>query len=111
MADVTLRPMKRGDGFSKICVYKQNGTPTSVEGFDEITGMVRGSNGAKLCDLVVVPDPDQTANPGVFTITADPNPPDWPVDLVRFDLQFTVGGIPRSTQTVYQPVEQDETRP
>ena len=109
MAEVVLKAIKRGDGFSRACVYKVNGTPTTLAGFDSITGMIRDSAGTKLGDLVITAAEDQEANAGLFVIAADPNPPDWPIDLLRFDLQFTVAGIPRSTKTLRLPVEPDET--
>lgn len=116
MAEVTLKAIKRGDGFRRACVYKtgpDSGSlvPTSLDGIT-ITGEVRDSVGTKLCDLTITKAADQEASPGVFVIEANPNPPDpeWPIDLVAFDLEFTSGGIPRSSWTIRVPVIADETR-
>lgn len=108
---ITLKPIKRGDGFARACVYKQAGVPTSLDGFDDITSEMRDSAGNKVGDLAITRAPDQVANPGLFVFTANPNPPDYPIDLLNFDLQFTVAGIPRSSWTIFLPVVIDQTHP
>ncbi len=110
MSTVSLPTMKRGDSFSLPCRYKENGTATTVAGFT-ITAQVRTSQGVKLTDLTVT-KADQGTSPGVFVLDVPEgqNPPDWPVDELRCDIQFVDGaGLVRSTQTFLIPVEQDET--
>lgn len=106
---VTLQPVIRRDGFSRACVYKENGVAASVATLT-IRAQVRDSSGV-LVDELLVTKADQGASPGVFTIAANPNPPtDWPVDVLSCDIQFTdAGGIPRSTERILIPVVEDVT--
>lgn len=108
MAKVTLGNTKRGDTFLLACTYKENATPVDLSDFD-IQSQVRDSMGA-LVEQLVVSLADQGTAPGVFTLAPSSNPPDWPVDLLTCDVQFTKDGVVRSTQTFEIPVEQDITR-
>jgi hypothetical protein len=92
-----LPPFKRGDTFILSCVYKQDGTPTSVELFT-IRAQLRDSIGALVKELTVT-KANQTTNAGVFTLSAGITT-SWPLDLLRADIQFTEAGTIRSTQTI-----------
>lgn len=102
----TINPVKRGDSFILACTYKQNGVPTSVELFN-IRAQVRDSSDA-LVQALLVEKANQTTNPGVFVLNAGIID-EWPIDLLRCDIQFSEGETVRSTQTFFIPVEEDVT--
>lgn len=102
-----IAPIKRGDSFILACQYKQDGVPTSVELFT-IRAQVRDSSD-NLVQELTVGKPDQTTNPGVFTLSAGIIST-WPIDLLRCDIQFSEEETVRSTQTFFIPVEEDVTQ-
>jgi hypothetical protein len=101
-----ISPVKRGDTFTLVCTYKQDGIPTNVEQF-MIRAQVRDSSDA-LVQALLVTKADQVTNPGVFTLSAGIIA-GWPIDLLRCDIQFSEEETVRSTQTFFIPVEEDVT--
>ena len=102
----TISPIKRGDTFTLACTYKQNGVVYDVTNFT-IRSQVRDSSGALVEELTVT-KANQTANPGVFVLSAA-DQMDWPIDLLRCDIQFSEEETVRSTRTFFIPVEEDVT--
>lgn len=104
-----LPDFKRGDSFTASCVYKIDGVPTSLTG-KAIAAQIRTADLA-LIDALAVAIPDQTTNPGRFTLTATPAQTAlWPVAGLRCDIQFSQGGAVQSTDTFLVPVVQDITK-
>jgi hypothetical protein len=105
-ADKTI-PFKQSDTFILACTYREDGTPVDLTTF-EIASQVRDSSGTLVADLTVTLA-DQGTDPGVFTLScADTSP--WPIDLLPCDIQFTLDGNVRSTQTFFVAVEPEVTR-
>lgn len=102
----TIQPIKQGDSFSLACLYKQGGVASSVEQFT-IRAQVRDSSD-NLVQELSVSKADQTTNPGVFVLSAGIIA-NWPIDLLRCDIQFSEEETVRSTQTFMIPVEEDVT--
>lgn len=102
----TIQPIKQGDSFSLACLYKQGDVPTSVELFS-IRAQVRDSSDNLVQELIVT-KADQVGNPGVFVLSAGIIN-NWPIDLLRCDIQFSEEQTVRSTQTFMIPVEEDVT--
>jgi hypothetical protein len=95
----TLPEFKRGDSFAISCTYKQNGTPHSVFAVD-IKCQVK--QGTTLVTEMNISKADQAASPGVFVLL--PQSSDtalWPLGNLLCDIQFTEGGVVRSTETFY----------
>ena len=102
----TISPVKRGDSFLLACTYKQNGVATDITSY-VIRSQVRDS-ADNLVQEMNVSKADQTANPGVFVLSGG-STANWPIDLLRCDIQFSEGSTVRSTQTFYIPIEEDVT--
>jgi len=97
---------KRGDTFSIKCTYKENGIPVSVSEFD-IDCQIRNKRGALIATLV---DTKQELT-GVFTLEptiADTS--DWPVDVLKCDIQLSENGVIRSTDTFLVVVSEEITK-
>lgn len=106
---------KRGDTFNVPFIWKPGGVATSLTGMtivsqarDAVTGDIR-------CDFVVVPDPDQTTNPGAGRLTKAYDavvdgtalwvaPAEWVSDI-----QFTIGGVRTSSEKFLIRVLDDVT--
>lgn len=109
MSHPTLPTVKRGDTFLLACTYREAGVATDLTGYD-VQAQIRDSLDA-LVEQLVVALADQGVSPGVFTLAPIQNPPtDWPIDLLRCDVQFSLGGVVRSTETFLVPVDIDVTR-
>lgn len=102
----TISPIKQGDSFLLACTYKQNGVATDVSPYT-IRSQVRDS-ADNLVQELGVSKANQTTNPGVFVLSAGITS-QWPIDLLRCDIQFSESQTVRSTQTFYIPVEEDVT--
>ena len=97
---------KRGDTFSLSCTYKVDGVPTSVSSID-IDSQIRDNRGALVQDLAVT----KLVGTGEFTLIATATETaEWPVSVLRCDVQFSQGGTVRSTQTFDISVAEDITR-
>jgi hypothetical protein len=91
----SITGFKRGDTFSLACIYKVDGTATSVSAFD-IDSQIRDSQGNLIQTLTATKMPET----GSFTLTADAEDTTlWPVSVLKCDLQFSESGIVRSTET------------
>ena len=97
---------KRGDTFSLSCTYKVDGVPTSVSSID-IDSQIRDNRGSLVQNLTVT----KLVNTGEFTLIATATETaEWPVSVLRCDVQFSQGGLVRSTQTIDISVLEDITR-
>ena len=97
---------KRGDTFTLTCTYKVDGVPTSVTSID-IDSQIRDNRGALVQDLAVT----KLVGTGEFTLIATATETaEWPVSVLRCDVQFSKGGSVRSTQTFDISVAEDITR-
>ena len=91
----SITNFKRGDTFSLACVYKVDGVATSVAAFD-IDSQLRDSKDNLIKDLTVTKLPGT----GQFTLTASAtDTTNWPVSVLKCDLQFSESGVVRSTET------------
>jgi len=91
----SIASFKRGDTFSLVCTYKDNGVASSVTSID-IDSQIRTTRGELICDLVVT----KLADVGKFTLTATATESaTWSVGLLQCDIQFSESGIVRSTET------------
>jgi hypothetical protein len=107
----TTSPFKRGDSFVLTCTYKVDGVATTLVGVS-IKSQLDYSFGSKVCNLVATKDPDQTTNPGLFSLVpvVGTDTKTWkaPVDLLC-DIEFSKDGVVFSTSTFKIPVEKDIT--
>lgn len=86
---------KRGDTFTLTCTYKVDGVATSVSALT-IESQIRNQRNALIQELTVT----KLAGTGQFTLVASAiDTTDWPVSVLRCDIQFSEGGVVRSTQT------------
>lgn len=91
----SITNFKRGDTFNLACVYKIDGTATSVTGYD-IDSQIREPQGTLIQTLAVTKLPEI----GSFTLTADAvDTALWPQSVLKCDIQFSENGIVRSTET------------
>ena len=97
---------KRGDTFTLNCTYKVNGVPSSIATID-IDSQVRDFRGSLIEELTVT----KTGSTGVFTLLSSATQTsEWPISVLRCDIQFSQGGIVRSTQTIDISVLEDITQ-
>lgn len=97
---------KRGDTFLLTCTYKDGGVATSVASLD-IDSQIRNNLKALVQELTVT----KSQNTGVFTLSATAEETaDWPVSVLRCDVQFSEDGEVKSTQTFYITVVEDITK-
>jgi hypothetical protein len=102
--------IKRGDTVFIVGTYEENGEAVDLTGY-AIASQARYSIGALIETLVATLADDQDgAGKGQFTLAPIQNPPDWPIDALVCDVQFTQGGNVRSFPTFRIIVEQDVTR-
>lgn len=99
---ITLPPVKRGDSFQLVGVYYVGGQPADVAGID-IRSQVRSSTGELVQELAVI----KGSETGSFVL--DAGVIDWPIDVLRCDIEFSDAGTVRSTETFFIPVEEDVT--
>lgn len=96
---------KRGDTFTLSCLYKVDGSPSSVDSID-IQCQLRTSTGSLVHDFVVTKD----VAIGSFVISASAlTTSSWPVTVLRCDIQFTEVDNVRSTQTFFVKVDEEIT--
>lgn len=102
-----IQPIKRGDSFLMACVYKVDSVAADVTNYT-IRSQVRDSSN-ELIEELVVTKADQSTDPGKFVLSAGIID-EWPIDLLRCDIEFSEGDTVRSTQTFMIPVVEDVTR-
>lgn len=96
---VSLPDFKRGDTFAMTCTYKQDGAAHDITSVDVKCQVKQGST---LVTEMNVAKANQSSNPGVFVLV--PQSADtalWPLGNLLCDIQFTEGGVVRSTETFY----------
>jgi hypothetical protein len=97
---------KRGDTFLLTCTYKVNGVATSVASLT-IDSQIRNNVKVLVQDLIVY----KQISTGVFTLSATAEETaDWPVSVLRCDVQFSENGIVKSTDTFAISVIEDITK-
>lgn len=97
---------KRGDTFTLTCTYKVDGLPSSIDDVD-IASQVRNQRDELIQNLSVT----KLEELGQFTLNASASETsDWPIKVLRCDVQFTQGNTVRSTQTFDISVVKDITR-
>ena len=104
---ISLPEFKRGDTFAMTCTYKQDGTPYDITSIDIKCQIKQGTT---LVTEMNVTKADQTARPGVFVLT--PQSAEtvlWPLGSLLCDIQFTEGGVVRSTETFYVTIIEQVT--
>jgi hypothetical protein len=96
---VSLPKFKRGDTFALTCIYKQEGIAHDLT---NITIKCQIREATILVTDLDVTKANQTTNAGVFVLT--PSVGDtttWPSGNLLCDIQFTEGGVVRSTETFF----------
>lgn len=97
---------KRGDTFALACLYKVDGVPTSVSSID-IDSQIRDSRGMLIQELTV----NKLVPTGSFALSSTSyETSQWPVSVLRCDIQFSESGSVRSTQTFEIVVIEDITK-
>lgn len=97
---------KRGDTFTLTCTYKVNGSASSVSNID-IASQLRDKRGNLIQDFAVT----KLVSTGSFTLVATATETNyWPISILQCDVQFSEGGIIRSTQTFDVAVVEDITK-
>jgi hypothetical protein len=102
----TLSPFKRGDTFLLTCIYKEDGTATSISGFT-FNSQLRTPNGDLVATLTATPDLSAT---GKFSLSPDTDTEEWPLNTLQCDIEVIDNGIKRSTITFCVPVVKDITQ-
>lgn len=106
----TLPNFKVGDTYQLTCTYKEDGVATSLAGAT-IESQIRTSIGVLVATMSVAIDADQVTNAGKFTMTSTvSDTSDWPIGDHDMDIQITINGAIRSSETFIQPVIGDVTR-
>lgn len=103
--------LKVGDTFGLSCTYKQDGEATPIP-THTLRSQVRTEDGKLVANLEVT-KADQTASPGVFTLSlaSGSTTQTWPApEDLYIDIEVTDGGVVRSTETFVIPTESDVTR-
>jgi hypothetical protein len=106
---VDLPNFKRGDTFRIEAVFRVDGAPTDLTGWN-VECQLRDRDDTAIemqIDLAV-----QADNPGQFLISPDGDDTSaWPLQRLRGDIQFTnPDGVVASTVTFIVPVVEDITR-
>lgn len=97
---------KRGDTFTLTCTYKVDGVATSVTALT-IDSQIRNQRNQLIQELTVT----KLVGTGQFTLVASAeNTTEWPVSVLRCDIQFSDNGIVRSTQTFDISVVEEITK-
>ena len=97
---------KRGDTFTLTCTYKVDGIATSVSALT-IESQIRNQRDTLIQDLTVT----KLVGTGQFTLVASTaDTTEWPVSVLRCDIQFSEGGVVRSTQTFDISVVEEVTK-
>lgn len=97
---------KRGDTFTLTCTYKVDGVPASVAALT-IDSQIRNQRNQLIQELTVT----KLVGTGQFTLVASAeDTTDWPVSVLRCDIQFSESGVVRSTQTFDISVAEEVTK-
>ena len=97
---------KRGDTFTLTCTYKVDGVPTSVSTMT-IESQIRNQRDSLIQELTVT----KLEQTGLFTLVASSSDTsEWPITVLRCDIQFSQGDNVRSTQTFNISVLEDITQ-
>lgn len=106
----TLPEFKTGDTYALACTYKVNDAAVDLTGYT-IASQLRSDTYVLISDTTVEIDADQVANAGKFTITASPaDTSSWPTGNHLIDIEVSLGGVKKSSETVTQPVVRDVTQ-
>lgn len=104
-----LQKFKSGDTLMLSGVYKSNGVPSSLTGYT-IRSQIR-KNGT-LINEVTVAVANQTLNVGLFSMRVEAaDTALWTPGTYSCDIEFTLDGIVRSTETFEIPVIKGVTEP
>jgi hypothetical protein len=105
-----LPSFKMGDTFALGCTYKSSGVPADVTDIT-IRSDVVTKNGVLVASLDVDKNPDQVANPGMFSLKATASATaTWAAGEHYIDIEFTQNGYVRSTETFSVEIIEDITK-
>jgi hypothetical protein len=106
-----LNPFKTGDTYNLACRYRDAGVPQDLTGAT-IRAQIRTPSGGLVATLEpTLADQDDPETVGRFTLAPDPaDTTGWPIGAHLADIEITIGGVIRSTETFVQPVVRDQTR-
>lgn len=106
-----LNNFKTGDTYGLSCRYREDGDYVSLTGAT-IRAQIRTTSGKLVAALTpALADQGLPATVGRFTLVADPaDTSAWPVGPHLADIEITIAGVVRSTETFVQPVVRDQTR-
>lgn len=106
----SLPDFKMGDTYTLGCTYKVDGTAVDLTGYT-ISSQIRTDTYVLVSDTTVTINADQVANTGKFTITASPaDTSGWPPGNHIIDIEVSLGGVKKSSETITQPVIRDVTQ-
>jgi hypothetical protein len=101
---------KRGDSIDWTCTYKADGTNATNLTAYTIRSQVRNRQTNALIDALTVTKADQGAYPGRFTLSLSAaSTALWPVAELIMDIEYTISGAVKSTETVIIQVIADVT--
>ena len=108
---MTVMPQfKTGDTYLLACTYKVSGSAVDISTYT-IRAQMRTTGGRLVTDTTVTIDPDQVSNIGQFVIAASPaDTSEWPTGDHEMDIEVSIAGTVKSTETFTQPVARDITR-
>lgn len=108
---ITVPSTKRGDDWSLVGVYKENGVGVNITNFT-IRSQLRDANLNLVCELTVTKS-NQTTTPGgfVLSIPVGTDTTTWPTGNLQSDIEFVpAGGRKKSTETFLVPVVEEVTK-
>jgi hypothetical protein len=101
---VQLKKFKSGDTLQISGLYKVAGVATNLTGYTVRSQIKKG--GSLIATFnVVIPNQNQLSNVGMFSMTIPAaDTAHWTAGMYVCDIEFTSGGIVRSTETFEIPV-------
>ena len=99
-----LKKFKRGDTLQLSGIYRIGGVPASLESYT-VRSQIK-KNGILVATFnVVIPNQNQLSNIGLFNMSISASETSlWTPGLYICDLEFSTGGVVRSTETFEIPV-------
>ena len=105
---ISLPPVKRGDTFAVGCLaFTADRIPQDLTDVEIQSQIRRGTASSKLQDLTVT-KADQSTNPGEFSLVSM-STDDWPIGTCYCDIQFVLGEVVISSETIEITVLRDIT--
>ena len=106
MADIRLKPMKRGDAFSQAITMRDGLGALITGAVSKLKSQVRTKQDQFVAELVIT----EPSTLGTYIFVATKTS-DWPIDTLVMDIEYTVvaGALPISSDNIQIPVLMDVT--